>query len=130
MPFESDAMLQFYHYTFQTFHIALILFNVFGWIPRRTARLNLITLVATGLSWTVLGAFYGLGYCPLTDWHYGVLERLGRNNLPVSYIAFLIEEIWSVRVTATTADWITGLTYALALLASVVRNIKIRQSLR
>ena len=130
MPFESDAMLQFYHYTFQTFHIALILFNVFGWIPRRTARLNLITLVATGLSWTVLGAFYGLGYCPLTDWHYGVLERLGRDNLPVSYIAFLIEEIWSVRVTATTADWITGMTYALALLASVVRNIKIRQSLR
>lgn len=123
-------MLQFYHYTFQTFHIALILFNVLGWIPRPTARLNLITLVATGLSWTVLGAFYGLGYCPLTDWHYGVLERLGRDNLPVSYIAFLIEEIWSVRVTATTADWITGLTYALALLASVVRNIQIRQSLR
>lgn len=122
-------MLQFYHYTFQTFHIALILFNVFGWIPRPTARLNLITLVATGLSWTVLGAFYGLGYCPLTDWHYGVLERLGRDNLPVSYIAFLIEEIWSVRVTATTADWITGLTYALALLASVLRNIKIRQTL-
>lgn len=122
-------MLQFYHYTFQTFHIALILFNVFGWIPRPTARLNLITLVATGLSWTVLGVFYGLGYCPLTDWHYGVLERLGRDNLPVSYIAFLIEEIWSVRVTATTADWITGMTYALALLASVVRNIKIRQTL-
>ena len=123
-------MLQFYHYTFQTFHIALILFNVFGWIPRPTARLNLITLVATGLSWTVLGAFYGLGYCPLTDWHYGVLERLGRGNLPVSYIAFLIEEIWSVRVTATTADWITGITYALALLASIVRNVKIRQALR
>ncbi|WP_052608252.1 DUF2784 family protein [Leptonema illini] len=129
MPFESDAMLQFYHYTFQTFHIALILFNVLGWIPRPTARLNLITLVATGLSWTVLGAFYGLGYCPLTDWHYGVLERLGRYNLPVSYIAFLIEEIWSIRIATATADWITGTTYALALLASVLRNIKIRQTL-
>jgi hypothetical protein len=127
MPFESDAMLPFYHYLFHTFHISLILFNVFGWILRRTARWNLITLATTGLSWTLLGAFYGFGYCPLTDWHYSVLERLGRTDLPPSYIAFLVEEITSIRLTANTADWLTGIIYMLALIASIVRNMTLKE---
>lgn len=113
------------HYVFQTIHIGLILFNLLGWIWRPTARLNLLTLLLTGLSWTALGLLYGFGYCPLTDWHYAVLERLGRHDLPVSYVAFLIEDITGVHISAAAADWITGISYLLALVASIVRNIRL-----
>ncbi|HPF94086.1 MAG TPA: DUF2784 family protein, partial [Tenuifilaceae bacterium] len=58
---------------FVAFHTLLIAFNLFGWIWWRTRKANLITLLLTGLSWIGLGLFFGIGYCPLTDWHWQVL---------------------------------------------------------
>ena len=56
---------------FVVFHTALILFNMAGWIWKKTRLANLITLLLTGSSWLVLGLIVGsLGYCPLTDWHF------------------------------------------------------------
>ncbi|MCK5838377.1 MAG: DUF2784 family protein, partial [Bacteroidales bacterium] len=62
---------------FIIFHTALTLFNLFGWIWQKTRKLNLIILLLTGFSWFGLGIFYGIGYCPLTDWHYRVLRKMG-----------------------------------------------------
>jgi uncharacterized membrane protein YeiH len=51
-------------YFFIAFHSALIIFNLFAWIPRFTRRWNLISLGLTAFSWLGLGLFYGIGYCP------------------------------------------------------------------
>ena len=40
---------------FFVLHTALIVFNVLGWIPRRTRRWNLAALLATLFSWTSWG---------------------------------------------------------------------------
>jgi hypothetical protein len=77
-------------YFFLIFHSFLTLFNVFGWIWRKTRLANFILLALTGLSWFGLGLFYGIGFCPLTEWHWKVLEKLGHLNLPYSYIKYLI----------------------------------------
>lgn len=82
-------MLIALHYFFMFFHAALVIFNISGWAFRKTKRLNLLTLSLTAFSWVILGFRYGFGYCPLTDWHYDVLEQLGHENLPDSYIKFL-----------------------------------------
>ncbi|MDH4059101.1 MAG: DUF2784 domain-containing protein [Cyclobacteriaceae bacterium] len=71
---------------FMVLHPAIILFNLFGWIPRKTRKANLILLLLTGASWFVLGIWKGIGYCPLTDWHFKVLRKLGQTDLPYSYI--------------------------------------------
>jgi hypothetical protein len=71
-------MLIFLDVFFLVFHASLILFNLFGWMFRKTRVWNLVTLLLTGLSWTLLGIFYGFGYCPFTDWHFQVLEELGK----------------------------------------------------
>ncbi len=69
--------MKFLDIFFTVFHSLLVLFILFGWIWKKTRRLNLICILLTGASWLFLGIFYGLGYCPLTDWHFNILRRLG-----------------------------------------------------
>ncbi len=78
---------------FVVFHSGLVLFNVLGWIWRRTRRLHLITIGLTFLSWFGLGVFYGWGYCPCTDWHWEVKRRLGESDLPYSYVKYYLDGI-------------------------------------
>jgi len=107
---------------FVVFHTALIIFNLFGWIIKKTRRLNLITLVLTGLSWFVLGIFYGPGYCPLTDWHFQVLDILGSSSWSYSYIEYLIERLLNVDISGILVNRITLIAYLTALLLSVYVN--------
>lgn len=109
---------------FVVFHTTLTLFNLFGWAYWRTRSANLITLGLTAGSWVGLGLFYGFGYCPLTDWHWRVLYRLGERDLPRSYITYLIERVLGVSPDPVAVNWgaVVGLSGALAV--SVVLNAR------
>jgi len=107
---------------FVVFHSALILFNLFGWILKKTRKLNLLSLLLTGLSWFVLGVFYGIGYCPLTDWHWQVLESSGSNIHVDSYIQYLIERLFNLSIPAHTVDVVTVIAFFVALLLSLYIN--------
>ena len=117
-------MLKLLDFFFVGFHTLLIFFNLFGWIFRKTRKLNLITLLLTGSSWFVLGLFYGIGYCPLTDWHFSILEKLGESNLPSSYIVYLLARFTGIVFRETTIDKLTFLFYFCALAFSVIFTIK------
>ncbi|MFP4430489.1 MAG: DUF2784 family protein [Spirochaetota bacterium] len=93
MAGENTFLLLLGDYFFLWFHAALVLFNLFGWIwkPLRTA--HLISIGLTAGSWFILGLFYGIGYCPLTEWHFNILEALGDRDLPHSYITYLIRRM-------------------------------------
>ena len=105
---------------FLVFHSSLILFNLFGWIWRPLRKANLITLLLTGLSWFVLGIFYGIGYCPFTDWHYEVLHKLDVSNLPSSYIQYLIDTFFDINVDQEITDRWTMILYFMALTCSLL----------
>ncbi|MEQ8351198.1 MAG: DUF2784 family protein [Leptospiraceae bacterium] len=111
------------HYFFQVFHICLILFNLFGWAWRKTLRWNLFTLLLTAGSWILLAPFYGLGYCPLTDWHYQILWKLGHLDLPRSYIAYLVQSVSGIRPNPALTDFMTGTLFSMALVTSIARNL-------
>lgn len=109
---------------FLIFHSFLTLFNLVGWIWKKTRKANLITLLLTGLSWFVLGIFYGIGYCPLTNWHWHVLEKLGKHDLPYSYIKYLIYRLTSLDTNATLVEYATIIGFFAALIMSVILNIR------
>jgi hypothetical protein len=110
---------------FVVFHSFLILFNLFGWIWRRTRIWNLVTLLLTGASWVILGWIVGVpGYCPLTDWHFAVLERLGRTDLPNSYVKYLLDRITGLDFNSGTVDEITLYSFLAALIISLILNIR------
>jgi len=117
-------MLKLLDFFFIAFHSLLILFNLFGWIIRKTRILNLVTLSLTGISWFVLGIFYGIGYCPLTDWHFSILKKMGETDLPDSYISYLLMRFTGIRFRESAIDRLTLTLFLGAILISVFINIR------
>jgi hypothetical protein len=110
---------------FVFFHTFLILFNIFGWIWRRTRKLNLTILSITGASWLFLGLIVGtLGYCPLTDWHFTILEKLGKTELPISYIKYLADRLTGSDLNAFLVDKFTIYSFLAALAFSIFFNLR------
>jgi hypothetical protein len=74
-------------------------------------------------SWTVLGIWYGFGFCPCTEWHWQVRAKLGHANMPPSYLKFLLDELLGLDTPAIwvdrTAVVALGLTFALSAFVNV-----------
>ena len=110
---------------FVIFHTSLILFNLFGWIWKRTRVANLITLSLTGGSWLILGLIVGMiGYCPLTDWHFNILYKLGKTDLPISYIKYLADRLTGLDFDQTLIDNATLYGFIIALIISLLINAR------
>lgn len=117
----------FYHildWFFTIFHSLLIVFNLFGWIWKSTRKWNLATILLTAGSWLILGIFYGIGYCPLTDWHWDVLHRLGEIGLPHSYPQYLINRVTGIELPSSVVDFLTAGTLVIAFIISAYLNLR------
>lgn len=124
---DNDSVYKIANAFFFIFHIALILFNLFGWIPKRLRKWNLVTLSLTAFSWFVLGIFYGFGYCFLTDWHWNIREKLGYSTDSNSYIHFLITELLGVSIRENVVDIFTAAFFFAAFAMSVYVNARNRR---
>jgi Protein of Unknown function (DUF2784) len=118
---------QFLNYFFFSFHTALILFNSFGWIFRKTRKWNLISLLITAFSWFGLGIWYGWGYCFCTDWHWQVRVRLGYHDNVNSYTQFLALKLTGVNFDPHLVDTVTAAVFFISLILSVLFNLRDRQ---
>jgi hypothetical protein len=116
--------MKFLDIFFTVFHSCLVIFNMFGWIWKKTRRLNLICLLLTAGSWLILGIFYGLGYCPLTDWHFNILRKLGHTDLPNSYISFLVTRLTGLQPDQSLVDAATMWGLIIALMISLYLNFR------
>jgi hypothetical protein len=116
--------MRFLDIFFTVFHSCLVIFNLFGWIWKLTRRLNLICLLLTAGSWLILGIFYGWGYCPLTDWHFNILRKLGYTDLPDSYLSFLFTRITGLQIDQSLVDAITLWGLIIALVISLYLNLR------
>ncbi len=109
---------------FFVFHSTIIVFNLFGWMWKKTRQTNLMVLSLTGASWFVLGIWYGIGYCPCTDWHWQVRMELGHLDVPNSYVKFLIDSVTGLNVNTRLVDGMTLTLFILALGASIYTNVR------
>ncbi|MFB0566054.1 MAG: DUF2784 family protein [Candidatus Aminicenantaceae bacterium] len=116
-------MYAFFDKFFFVFHSTLIIFNLFGWMWKKTRVANLVVLSLTAFSWFILGIWYGFGFCPSTEWHWQVREKLGYYDMPSSYIKFLIESITGLNISEKLVDILAISFLTLALLASVYTNM-------
>ena len=117
-------MFAFLNIFFFVFHSTLIIFNLFGWIWKKTRLANLIVILLTAFSWTILGIWRGWGFCPCTDWHWQVRMKLGYMDLPSSYTKFLIDSLTGLNVKESLADTLSVTLLALALVMSVFTNVR------
>jgi hypothetical protein len=123
MAEEQSTYLLLADYFFLVFHSLLILFNLMGWICPRLRKVHLVIICLTLASWTVLGFWYGWGYCPFTDWHWNILKQRGETDLPASYISYLLQRGLGLYLSDRLVDILTvGLTL-IAFAASLYVNI-------
>jgi len=122
------TLLHFLDIFFIVFHTLLIFFNLFGWMIKPLRRANLFVLLLTGGSWFILGIFYGIGFCPLTEYHWQVLHKLGQYNLPDSYVSFLVERFTGFLPDAKITDVLTLVFYFIALGLSIRVNFRKRET--
>ncbi len=109
---------------FFVFHSSLIIFNLFGWIWKKTRLANLVVLLSTAFSWFILGIWYGYGFCPSTEWHWQVRVKLGLYEMSSSYIEFLIESLTGLDVSRKFVDIFALVFLILALIASILTNVR------
>ena len=108
---------------FLTFlHLVIIGFNLFGWIPYRTRKAHFISVLITAGSWFVLGIWYGIGYCPITDWQWQVKEKLGESHLPASFVTYYADKLSGSHFSPSFINTVTAASFALAVIASVYVN--------
>lgn len=124
---ENQVLYKIANTFFFVFHVTLIIFNLFGWIPKKLRKWNLIALTLTAFSWFVLGIFYGFGYCFLTDWHWQVREKLGYSTDSNSYIHFLITELTGISIDENLVDTFTAIFFFIAFALSIYVNLRDRK---
>lgn len=116
--------LKFLDIFFNIFHILLIFFNLFGWIYKPFRKINLVTVSLTIFSWFILGIFFGIGYCPLTDWHYQIKTSLGQTNLPSSYIKYLLDSFTPFNLGERTVEIATVIGLIFSMIGSFISNFR------
>ncbi len=109
----SPFTLMLLDHGFYVFHLALTLFNVFGWVSKRTRLLHRWCVGVTAGCWLTVGpVLYGtLGYCPLTDWHWQIKAARGQIALPDSFITLLLNQI-GLFPAPDTVEMLTGVVFA------------------
>ena len=103
-------------------HFVVILFNLFAWTVPSLRKAHFVGVLLTAGSWLVLGIWYGLGYCPITEWQWRIKEQLGETNLPGSFVKYYADK-WSGRdIDAGLVNWVTAISFGLAVVLSVYFN--------
>lgn len=111
-------------YFFTLLHIAIISFNMLGWIWPQTRKAHFICVILTLFSWLILGLWYGIGYCPITDWQWQIKERLGETNLPNSFIKYIADNLSGRNISADLVDSLTAIVFGFAVLMALYFKLR------
>ena len=109
-------------------HLLIIGFNLFAWAFRATRRFHLYGVALTLACWLILGIWYGIGYCPVTDWQWQVKTQLGEQNLPNSFVKYYADKISGQSVDANLIDVLTAGSFLLSIIISVYLNFFSKKS--
>ena len=116
-------MLHLLDITFYAIHITIILYCLFGWVFRRFRRAHLVFIGVIAGCWIGLGLWYGMGYCPLTDWHWQVKQKLSEKELPPSFIKHVWDNVSPVPISDSAADVLTVTGFFGAVVISIYLNV-------
>jgi hypothetical protein len=103
-------------------HFAIIGFNLFGWIWKPLRKAHLFCIAVTAGCWFILGIWYGIGYCPITDWDWNIKEKLGETDLPGSFIKYYADKISGRSINDSFIDAMTAVCFFIAAVLSVYVN--------
>lgn len=89
---------------FHVVHIAIVSFVLLGWLIPETRFAHLVLCLLTLGSWFLLGRWMGVGYCPVSDWHWKLKESIGEGRPAVTYIAFLLRKVTGMDIDSNKVN--------------------------
>ena len=116
--------LQVADWFFLIFHTLWTLFNITGWMFRKTRKIHLITMSLTAFSWFVLGLRYGIGLCVCTEWHWQIRALMNKPIRSRSYIQFLIRELTGLTLNPRFVDVTVMVVFTVTILLTIVVNVR------
>lgn len=116
-------MLRLVDVLFTIIHLGFIIFILFGWIFKSMRRVHIVFVLLTAFSWFGCGLFYGFGYCPLTDYHWQIKLRLGEEDLPFSFITYIVQRWTKLPIGDDVVNYVTLTTFLAVLLLSIYLNL-------
>lgn len=108
---------------FNILHILAILINCFGWAFSKTLKLNLWFLLLTISSWSILGLFFGIGFCFLTEVHSLALGLIGSPSINFSYLDYLLLVKLKIPISSNTISILSILAVFTSLGISIKKNL-------
>jgi len=108
---------------FNILHILAILINCFGWAFSKTLKLNLWLLLLTISSWSILGLFFGIGFCFLTEVHSFALGLMGRPSISFSYLDYLLLVKLKIPISSNIISILSILAVFTSLGISIKKNL-------
>jgi hypothetical protein len=115
-------MLQLWDVLLTVVHLLIIIFNLFGWILKRTRKAHLVSVLLTAASWFILGIWYGMGYCPFTDWQWKIKMQLGEKNLPDNFIEYYLEKITGRNFPPAFVNTLIAVCFCIVVVLSIYVN--------
>jgi len=115
-------MLKLLDIFFTILHLVIILFNLFGWAWPKARKFHLVFVGLTLASWFILGFWYGMGYCPVTDWQWDVKEKLGETNLPNSFVKYFADKLSGRDFSPELVDRVTLTSFLVAIAVTIYVN--------
>lgn len=103
-------------------HLIIIGFNLLGWVFKPTRKIHFWFAMLTLGCWTILGIWYGLGYCPITDWQWDIKTQLGEKNLPGSFIKYFADKLTGSSINSDLIDALTLGLFLVAIVCSIKFN--------
>lgn len=105
---------------FFLFHTVILVFNLTGWMFRRTRTLHIVCLGATLFSWFVMGYWKGIGYCICTDWHFKIRREMGIRDSVHSYLQLIAKSFFGADMDRTASDLSAGGGLLVILVATLI----------
>lgn len=115
-------------YFYTLLHLLIIGFNLFAWAFPATRKLHLYGVALTLACWLILGIWYGIGYCPITDWQWQVKEQLGERNLPNSFVKYYGDRLTGLDLRPDLVDALTLGLFLISISISIYLNFYRKKS--
>jgi len=103
----SENALRLLNIFFHLIHLSLIFFFLFGWLFEKMQLPHFILSLLILFSWFGLGAFFGFGYCLVTDIQWKIKRRLKQEPPTEFYMKYIIDKVTGLDTNPT---FINGMT--------------------
>lgn len=109
---------------FHLLHLGIILFVMLAWSVPVLLPWHLLLTSLTLVCWFVLGLWLGIGFCPLSHWHWQLKQEHDSGRPRESYIHYVVQKASGRQFEGDLLDRLVVACTLLLFCVSVWRNLQ------